>query len=195
MTLTTTGLGVIANIYEPKTFKWCAVVLRFFQGQGDVLLQITGYSVITSIFSHDIMRYIGYIEISVGVGLGLGPTIGSVVYKYLYYQNTMYFFGALNFAALLICQCMIPSELNRTISEEELSEIDREYEELVSRNETVRTRPKITWCTMLGNKDVVFALITCFLGTFNVTFFSSFLANYLSQLGFDEDNVGFVLGA
>ena len=48
-----------------------------------MLLQITGYSVVTQIFSDDIMRYIGYIEISVGVGLGMGPTIGSVVFKYL----------------------------------------------------------------------------------------------------------------
>lgn len=44
------------------------------------MLQVTGYSVVCSVFSDDIMRYIGYIEICVGLGLGLGPVLGSVVY-------------------------------------------------------------------------------------------------------------------
>ena len=60
------------------------------------------------------MRHIGYIEIAVGVGLGMGPTIGSVVYKYLEYQGTMYFFGLLNLAGLLVCWWAIPSALNKT---------------------------------------------------------------------------------
>lgn len=38
MTVTTSGLGFIAIIKDPIMFKWSAVVLRFFQGQGDVLL-------------------------------------------------------------------------------------------------------------------------------------------------------------
>ena len=48
-----------------------------------MLLQITCYSVVTSTFSNDIVRYIGYIEIAAGVGLGLGPSIGSVVFGLL----------------------------------------------------------------------------------------------------------------
>jgi MFS family permease len=49
------------------------------------MLQITAYSVITQIFSSEIMKYIGYVEISVGVGLGLGPTIGSIIFTYTDY--------------------------------------------------------------------------------------------------------------
>lgn len=37
-TLTTYGLGAIARVKDPRTFKYIAVALRFFQGQGDVLL-------------------------------------------------------------------------------------------------------------------------------------------------------------
>ena len=77
LTVTTGGLGAISHIRNPYYFKYTACILRFFQGQGDVLLQITGYSVVTSVFSTDIMKYIGYIEICVGLGLGLGPVIGS----------------------------------------------------------------------------------------------------------------------
>jgi hypothetical protein len=31
-------------------------------------------------FSEDVMKYIAYIEIVVGLGLGIGPTLGSAVY-------------------------------------------------------------------------------------------------------------------
>jgi len=82
------------------------------------------------------MKYIGYIEISVGVGLGLGPTIGSVVFKFLGYEDTMYFFGGLNFLALVICCSLIPGALNETLTEEELDEIEHEKMEIL----TIRTQ-------------------------------------------------------
>ena len=52
----------------------------------------------------------------------------------------------------------------------------------------------ITWCMILGNKHTFFALMICFVGTFNITFFQTFLSTELTDLGFDEDNVGYVLG-
>jgi MFS family permease len=80
MTTSTFGLGLIGLYDDPILFKYTAIVLRFFQGTGDTLLQITCYSIITNVFSDDIMKYITYIEITVGVGLGLGPSLGSAVY-------------------------------------------------------------------------------------------------------------------
>jgi MFS family permease len=38
LTGTTFGLGAISRISDPHLFKYIAIVLRFFQGQGDVLL-------------------------------------------------------------------------------------------------------------------------------------------------------------
>lgn len=96
------------------------------------MLQITAYSVITQIFSSEIMKYIGYVEISVGVGLGLGPTIGSIIFTYTDYQWTMYAFGAINFFALLLCFALIPSVLNNSVSEEEVEEYKDDYEEFMS---------------------------------------------------------------
>jgi len=116
------------------------------------------------------MRYIGYIEISVGVGLGMGPTIGSAVYKFLDYEGTMYFFTALNVCGLLICLFLIPNVLNYTLSREELDAIKAEQIEVM----TVRTRenkPIVTWGTVLSNRHAVFALLTCFIGTFDITFY------------------------
>jgi len=55
---------------------------------------------------------IRYIEICVGLGLGLGPFVGSLVYDSLNYQGTIYVFGFLNLFALILAFIMIPSELN-----------------------------------------------------------------------------------
>ena len=128
LTATTFGLGLMALITDPYMFIPVACVLRFFQGQGDILLQITCYSVVTSIYSSDMMRYIGYIEICVGLGLGLGPSIGSFVYGYLGYAGTMYLFAGLNGFATVLCVFLIPNALNQTISEDIMAELEFEEE-------------------------------------------------------------------
>jgi MFS family permease len=85
LTIATFGLGAIANFTDPHLFKYFAVGLRFIQGQGDIMLQITCYTLITQMYVEDIMNMIRYIEICVGLGLGLGPFLGSLVYSTLDY--------------------------------------------------------------------------------------------------------------
>ena len=51
MTSTTYGLGALKHITDASTFTNVGILLRFFQGQGDILLQITCYTVITNVFS------------------------------------------------------------------------------------------------------------------------------------------------
>lgn len=72
------------------------------------------------------MKYIGYIEIAVGVGLGAGPTLGSIISTKCTYEVTMYCFGVINTVGLLACILMIPGELNSSASEEEVAEIEQE---------------------------------------------------------------------
>lgn len=92
------------------------------------MIQFTVYSVITNVFSDDMMKYIGYCEIWVGVGLGLGPMLGSAVYPLLEYEGTMYFFGALNLTIMILCIFFIPNQLNQTTSLDELAEVEAELE-------------------------------------------------------------------
>jgi predicted MFS family arabinose efflux permease len=58
------------------------------------------------------MKYIGYLEISVGVGLTAGPTLGSVIGSMCTYEVTMYVFGVFNTIGLIVCMFIIPGELN-----------------------------------------------------------------------------------
>lgn len=151
MTITTFGLGWISMISNSQTFKYVAVVVRFFQGQGDIMLQITSYTIITTIYSDNIMKYISYIEITVGMGLGLGPAIGSVIDGQVGYAWTMYIFGILNAVAMIICFFFLPNALNKTESDEEIAEVEAEIEELMDEDnlDPKKKKKKLTWFTIL----------------------------------------------
>ncbi len=108
MTLSSLGLGLISHLNDPFVFKYTALCLQFVQGLSDVLLQITCYTIITSVFKDNITKYIVYIEIVVNMGLGIGPSIGSAVYGNLHFAGTMYLFAFFDFIGMIICIVFIP---------------------------------------------------------------------------------------
>lgn len=70
------------------------------------------------------MTYIKYIEISVGLGLGIGPLAGDALYEGTEdFALSMYCFGGLNLFTLILCYCFIPNELNITASENEIDDL------------------------------------------------------------------------
>ena len=48
--MTTFGLGAIARVNDPHQFKNLAVALRFFQGMGNIVVEITCFSIGTSMY-------------------------------------------------------------------------------------------------------------------------------------------------
>ena len=60
------------------------------------------------------MKYVGYVEITAGLGLSVGPLLGGILFSKLDYAGTLFFFGSLNLAVLLLCQYLIPSKLNQS---------------------------------------------------------------------------------
>lgn len=63
-------------------------------------------------FSEELTTHIGYIEIATGLGLSMGPMVGAMVYPFLRYEGTMYFFGMLCFGTALMCHFAMPKQLN-----------------------------------------------------------------------------------
>lgn len=58
------------------------------------------------------MKYIGYIEIAVGVGGGIGPFLGGQIYPLIGYEYTMYVFTGFCLLGVFLGMCLIPGELN-----------------------------------------------------------------------------------
>lgn len=112
LTLTTFLIGGMKFITSPRLFLWTSCILRFLQGAGDVILQITGYSIVTSAFSDNITKYISILEVWVALGLGLGPFIGTLIYQNSSYEMTMYGFGLMSLISTLACFVLLPDSLN-----------------------------------------------------------------------------------
>jgi hypothetical protein len=53
-------------------------------------------------------RYLSYCSMAIGLGLMMGPVMGSLLYSWLDFKGTFYFFGALLSIIFLITILMIP---------------------------------------------------------------------------------------
>lgn len=65
-------------------------------------------------FPEDSEVYIGYLTLADGIGCTMGPLIGSLVYAFLNYVDTFYFFSVYILVIGLISVVFIPSRDNTT---------------------------------------------------------------------------------
>ena len=72
-----------------------ALLNRFLQGFSSSLIQTTMYSICTNFFPDDKDAMVGYIEAVTGVGLILGPLLGSGLYSIGGYIFIFYSFGSI----------------------------------------------------------------------------------------------------
>lgn len=193
MTIATFSLGWIAMIENSRTFQVVAMIVRFFQGLGDIMLQITCYNVITTVFYDDVLRQISYIELIAGLGLGLGPTIGSILDASLGYEWTMYSFGFINIAALVICYYMLPKKMNNMPSLEDDKPQDQQLVEPML--DEAKSNVKVTWSLLLKNRHFFFTLLVCFFGTINIVYFYGYIGPYLLNLGYNDEDIGFIIAS
>ena len=59
----------------------------------------------------------GYCESAVGVGLMIGPVLGSLVYGFCGYEKTFYVFGTVIGLGLVAVFILLPSRLNHVNTE------------------------------------------------------------------------------
>lgn len=93
--LSNTALGVCAYLApeHPVLFTVCCCLARFFQGYGDSLAMATSFSMISMNFPDKKEKYISLIGASMGIGLFLGPPLGSLIYGWLGFACVFYFFS------------------------------------------------------------------------------------------------------
>ena len=66
------------------------------------------------------LKYLGYIEITVGIGTAIGPIIGQDVFLKYGYQITQYFFAGTCIIGIFLICILMPGSLNNTVSNKEL---------------------------------------------------------------------------
>jgi len=86
--------GIISNLEDKNAFITLALLNRFLQGFASSLIQTTMYSISTNFFPDHKDAMVGYIEAITGVGLILGPLIGSGLYAIGGYKFIFFSFGS-----------------------------------------------------------------------------------------------------
>jgi len=86
--------GLISDCEDQKTFIGLSLLTRFIQGFASSLIQTTCYSICTNFYPDNKEAMMGYIEAVTGIGLIMGPLIGSALYAIGGYRFIFLSFGA-----------------------------------------------------------------------------------------------------
>ena len=78
----------------------------------DAAVSVAIPGIITKEFPDKQEKYLGYYNMSIGVGTCAGPVLGSLFYMFLSYGLTFGCFAALIFTSCLIAVFTLPSRLN-----------------------------------------------------------------------------------
>jgi len=96
-----------------KLFFGLSLVIRFFQGVGDSMVATSSYSIVSIEFPENREVYIGYCQTAVGLGLLMGPVIGTSIYKVAHYENTFYVLAGILSASFLTAIFLLPNRINK----------------------------------------------------------------------------------
>lgn len=112
MTLSTLSFGVASYLANDWAFFCVSLVARSMQGLADSCVCVSTLSIIVQEFPNDKAKYIGYWQLSIGLGLASGPVLGSFAFGLMSYVNTFYFLAAYVFCIGAFCMSLIPERIN-----------------------------------------------------------------------------------
>jgi len=136
------------------------------------------YSIMTKLFPEDVAKVTGLVEAVSGVGLVLGPAIGTVFYSLGGFPAPFYFMSAIFLLATLLTYVCINSKV----------ETSEEVKNNVS--------PHVNMFSLLKNWRIVISFFATSLSLFQFTFIDPFLSKYmLDKYDVKEDIVGLVFVA
>ena len=98
--------GATSELEDKPLFIGLQLFNRFLQGFSSSLIQTTMYSISTNFYPDNKDAMVGYIEAVTGVGLILGPLIGSSLYAIGGYRFIFFSFGSLFVFFSLFIKCI-----------------------------------------------------------------------------------------
>jgi MFS family permease len=115
------GFGLISDTQNKTTFIMLSLLNRFLQGLSSTMIQTTMYSISTNFYPENKESMVGYIEAVTGVGLIMGPLIGSFLFAIGGYKFIFYSFGCLFIICSFFVKAIFPKSIDRMGAEEETS--------------------------------------------------------------------------
>ena len=181
-----------------------ALIIRFIQGLGDSFVSTAGmnlfpflnikysylaYSLVTIEFPDKREEYMGYCESAVGVGLMIGPVLGSFIFGLCGYEKTFYVFGTIIGIGLIVVFFLLPPRLNKNVMPSSVHDANREKNANadgskkslnVSRDhEEEEGRKPVTFVMILKNRRAMVAAVSSMFAMIFMLFYDSILSDRL----------------
>eukprot|EP00347_Sterkiella_histriomuscorum_P011555 403372011 len=186
MTISTIGLGLTQHIEDDWWYLAICIIVRFLQGLGDIQVQTSCYSVLTSMFPENREKYLGMGEAAAGIGLMVGPVLGGILNTVLGYRDCFFVFSGILGLNIIISFFVLPNSLNHTQGEEDP---DEEFRRTLN-----HAKLNISYWEFLTNRRVMFSYAACVVLCIMTSFSSGFLTIVLTQtMQIDEAYVGYIL--
>lgn len=121
------GFGLLNYVNDGYVFFILAIVMRILQGIGTSFNMTSIYSLVATEFPDSRERHYGYIEMSLGIGMFLGPFISGVLYQYIHYIGTFMLFAGFLLLGFILDIILLPQRLNE--SQKQATKLESEIEQ------------------------------------------------------------------
>ncbi|CAI2367211.1 unnamed protein product [Moneuplotes crassus] len=159
-------LGFFFNNYTTNStlFITIFVMMRAIQGIGTSMVQTSLFSILTLTYPTQVNFVMACVETSAGIGLSLGPVMGTILYDFGGSEAPFLTFFVTCFAIGLIIKSLIPYFVDDIL--EDLSQ-------------DITRKPQ--YSELLTNKRILFACLCVFLAIFQYAFIDPILAEYVNS--------------
>ena len=184
--------GIMESMSSPMLIMVYALCLRFVQGASSAFVQTTCYSIATNDFPEKKEAIVGWVEAMTGIGLIIGPIVGSVLYAFLGFAKTFYVYGTFLVFLGGVIKCLFPDTGKRTAKRTQIEEAlmppseevvftgglqysDADNNEQINIDDVDSVEP-IGICTLIGNARFTMAALSSALCYFTYSFMEPILA-------------------
>ncbi|CAI2367149.1 unnamed protein product [Moneuplotes crassus] len=159
-------LGFFLSTYLTNSVLYIAVfmTMRVIQGFGTSMVQTSSYSILTLTYPTKINFVIACIETSAGLGLSLGPVIGTILYELGGSALPFLTFFVISITIGLVIKRLIPC-----------------FVDDIQSNSVQTDEEKPKYSELLTTKRVVFACLCVFIAVFQFAFIDPILAEYMKE--------------
>jgi MFS family permease len=145
--------------------------------------------VITIEFPTKREEYVGYCQSACGIGLMIGPVLGSMIYGQLGYENTFFTFAGILLASCALVFFILPKRLNKLDADLDALAEDQE------RSSNHQPAKQVTFSMFLLNTRAMLAVFSSMIAMVFMLFYNSILAVELASMGVGVDSVGTLLNS
>ena len=178
------SFSLISYINNINLLVLACLLWRWLQGISSSMIQTTSYSIISACYPNEQKKYLSIIEISMGIGLTIGPGFGALLYSFFKFEGTFILTGVVFLLLSPLLYIVIPNLIDiRNGSEEET------WNE-VSTNDT--NGEKASYFNLFMNLKYVFNWMVAFLAYFHWVYFEPLISVYLSFFGLETIGSGLV---